>query len=324
MVAPMTIGELRGRRFAWAGGTRVELIPVVGIAPRHPRCGLVGAAERTTSWRRVSPGALPALGWVAVFATDHLLHSGGGHVVPRLADRGGVTTFADSANATAMFLVFALAIIPCVAIGLAVVHSGYADRIQLAAHSPTSRPPSCAFGPGSSARPTASRVLGTGQRFDRVNESWCMITGQPSSDFVDRPWRDFVATDHRSWAQLLTQFRDEPGQVRSELTIRRPDGTTRLVMGSVHVIPLQDGTSEVVVQLVDLTERRLTEDRLREPARNGFAGSPHRSRSASSNSTTRAAAPTRMVSGTSSGACPPSRSTGSPGSTRCSRPTGRR
>lgn len=100
----------------------------------------------------------------------------------------------------------------------------------------------------------AIAVLDAAGRFVFVNEAWEQLAGVPRAGLVGQPWTAIDAReddDTRAWNELLA----ESGGGHRFATVRRPDGSARLVDRSVA--PLSDPVAgrHVVVVAKDVTDR---------------------------------------------------------------------
>jgi diguanylate cyclase (GGDEF)-like protein/PAS domain S-box-containing protein len=99
----------------------------------------------------------------------------------------------------------------------------------------------------------AIAVLDLEGRFTFVNEAWVQLAGEPREHLLGRSWTSLDAGDDeaaREWNELLASSGG-----RSFVTLRRADGTTRLVDRSVAPIMDPVAGEHFVVVAKDVTDR---------------------------------------------------------------------
>jgi PAS domain S-box-containing protein len=110
---------------------------------------------------------------------------------------------------------------------------------------------------------TATIVVEHDTTIIMANRECLWVTGYGAEELVGTSWTAYVAPDSleemRRYHEARRQAADAPSQYETRLIDK--SGRDRVVLLSVAVIP---GTSQSVVSMVDLTERRAAEEALRE------------------------------------------------------------
>ncbi len=109
--------------------------------------------------------------------------------------------------------------------------------------------------------PTGVGIV-TNRVFKQVNERLCEMTGYSSEEFLGKKTRFLYATDEEFESvgrEILHQLR-EFGTGTIELNWVRKDGNPITLLGSVAPIDLDDLESSITFSVVDITERKRTEE----------------------------------------------------------------
>ncbi|MCU1603060.1 MAG: domain S-box protein [Frankiales bacterium] len=112
--------------------------------------------------------------------------------------------------------------------------------------------------------PVAIAILSSERTFVRVNDAFCAFLGRDRGELVGRNPMDFTHPDDRDLSDAVSyQVRNDPSPMTPvEKRYVLPDGST--VWGRLQLAPLNqaDDPGALVAQVVDVTERKRSEDRL--------------------------------------------------------------
>jgi len=99
-------------------------------------------------------------------------------------------------------------------------------------------------------------------RFSYVNDELCKILGYPADEILGKNFRMFLDEESRDMVaeRYLRRQRGEDVPSRYEFNVVRKNGEVRRVEISVSVIRDHRGKKRTVAQLLDITERRQTEE----------------------------------------------------------------
>jgi PAS domain S-box-containing protein len=99
-----------------------------------------------------------------------------------------------------------------------------------------------------------------------LNDALCRISGYAHEELLGHDFRDFLDEESKDFIadRYLRRQRGEYMPLRYDCNIVRKDGARRLVEINSAVIRDVEGKLETVTQIVDVTERKLAEEALRE------------------------------------------------------------
>jgi diguanylate cyclase (GGDEF)-like protein/PAS domain S-box-containing protein len=260
LVGPATTAWLRGRRFGWNGARHAEIGAVVAVTTATAVAPLIAPGAQGAEYL-----ILPALVWAALRSNPQVtmaaLASGLAAFAWHTASgRGG---FAAGPHDHLSFQLYGLAVAPSAVLGLAVLGARRQDRDDLDRAVQELQISEQRFRIGFDLSPNGLAVVDHRGCFTWVNDAWCELAARPREAFIGQPWMTFVRPEDRAQVQALSGSLRSTNGLSPEFKIHRPDGSSRFVVGSVHALAPGDVQSETMVQLVDLTERRRIEDRLR-------------------------------------------------------------
>jgi len=101
--------------------------------------------------------------------------------------------------------------------------------------------------------------------FTYVNPNLCKIVGYPCNEIVGTDFRVFLSPDSLKLVTQRYKMRQEGKDIppRYELSIIRKDGSMRYVEISSSVIKDEEDHSVTLIQLIDITERKLAEEEIK-------------------------------------------------------------
>ena len=109
-------------------------------------------------------------------------------------------------------------------------------------------------------------IIGDDYRFNYVNDELCRMVDYTADELIGCDFRDFLAEETKDYTIRNFTARREGGYppVRYEFLVLRKDGSRRWVETSSAVVTMPDGGKQTVSQLLDISERKLAEEALRE------------------------------------------------------------
>jgi PAS domain S-box-containing protein len=103
------------------------------------------------------------------------------------------------------------------------------------------------------------------QRFDYVNPTYCKLYGYSKEELVGKSFTMVVPESERPrLSQLHDEFMGQTWELRGEWTVKRKDGRLMNILAEAAYIVDTDGSPKKVTFVVDITDRKRAEQRMRE------------------------------------------------------------